>query len=580
MLSSLRIKNYFLIDSLDIQFPEGLVIITGQTGAGKSILIGALRLALGAKADASSIAEGAETCTIEAEFSSPDPALKAIFVEEDGEWDDSCLIVRRVLSRSGRSRCFINDCPASQAFLSRISAHLLDIHSQHQNLLLNDRHFQMSLLDYFAGNATLLADYTQCYEQCQQLAARVAALEKEINSADDEREYRQMQWERLDKASLRAGEMADLEEEERLLSNSEQIKSLFTTTLAALSDGSDGSGAGSGFSSGSGAGFDSLDARLRCAEKELRRLSAFYPECSEMAERLESSRLEIEDIAQEIEDRNALLEDSSSRLEQVQERLSLLQGLLRKYSCANEDELIAFRDSLSARLSDTGALEIEYNALCKELKKQQESLLALAHQLHQARVDAASPLSEAITRSIRSLELEYAQFVVQIKAPSDAAASQCGPKGYDQVSFLFSANGTKLEDVSKCASGGEMSRIMLSLKDMMARYAQMPTMIFDEIDSGVSGSVADRMGSMICAMGENMQVFAITHLPQVAAKGKAHYLVSKNFESDPSNPSAHRAVSTLKRLNADERIQEVARMLSGSTLTPEAIENAKVLLRV
>jgi DNA repair protein RecN (Recombination protein N) len=245
-------------------------------------------------------------------------------------------------------------------------------------------------------------------------------------------------------------------------------------------------------------------------------------------------------------------------------------------------------------LSDTGALEIECNALRKEAKKEAEKLAALSEQLHQSRVQAATPLSEAITASIRSLELEYARFEVQVQSLlSDAAisgedrfaASAYGPTGADKVSFLFSANGTQLEDVAKCASGGEMSRIMLSLKDMMARYAQMPTMIFDEIDSGVSGSVADRMGSMICSMGERMQVFAITHLPQVAAKGNAHYVVAKHFEecvsqADASCASAmsRRAVSTLSRLNQEERVQEVARMLSGSTLTPEAIENAKVLL--
>ena len=568
-----------MIDSLDIEFPEGLVIITGQTGAGKSILIGALRLALGAKVDAAAIAEGAETCTVEAEFASPDPSLKTIFEQEDMEWDPSCLIVRRVLSRSGRSRCFVNDCPASLPFLARISAYLLDIHSQHQNLLLNDRHFQLSLLDYFAGNETLLGEYKACYLLLNQINSKLSQLESQIANADEQRDWRQMQWERLDKASLRDGELEELMEEVKRLSHAEQIKISLSAAYESLS--AEGENL-------------SLDGRLRLAEKELRRLASFYPECEQLAERLESARLEIEDVVADVDDRNQSFDDSSARLEQVQERLSLLQGLLRKYECANEAELIAYRDSLSAQLSDTGALEIECNALRKEAKKEAEKLASLSEQLHQSRVQAATPLSEAITASIRSLELEYARFEVQVQSLlSDAAisgedrfaASAYGPTGADKVSFLFSANGTQLEDVAKCASGGEMSRIMLSLKDMMARYAQMPTMIFDEIDSGVSGSVADRMGSMICSMGERMQVFAITHLPQVAAKGNAHYVVAKHFEecvsqADASCASAmsRRAVSTLSRLNQEERVQEVARMLSGSTLTPEAIENAKVLL--
>ena len=560
-----------MIDSLDIEFPEGLVIITGQTGAGKSILIGALRLALGAKADAAAIAEGAETCTVEAEFASPDPSLKTIFEQEDMEWDASCLIVRRLLSRSGRSRCFVNDCPASLPFLARISAYLLDIHSQHQNLLLNDRHFQLSLLDYFAGNETLLGEYKACYLLLNQINSKLSQLESQIANADEQRDWRQIQWERLDKASLREGELEELMEEEKRLSHAEQIKISLSAAYESLS--AEGENL-------------SLDGRLRLAEKELRRLASFYPECEQLAERLESARLEIEDVVADVDDRNQSFDDSSARLEQVQERLSLLQGLLRKYECADEAELIAYRDSLSAQLSDTGALEIECNALRKEAKKEAEKLAVLSEQLHQSRVQAATPLSEAITASIRSLELEYARFEVQVQSLlSDAdkalTSSAYGPTGADKVSFLFSANGTQLEDVAKCASGGEMSRIMLSLKDMMARYAQMPTMIFDEIDSGVSGSVADRMGSMICSMGERMQVFAITHLPQVAAKGNAHYVVSKHFEelvSSSDSSLSHRAVSTLSRLNQEERVQEVARMLSGSTLTPEAIENAKVLL--
>ena len=593
MLASLSIKNYVLIDSLEVSFPEGLVIITGQTGAGKSILLGALGLALGAKADASAIAEGADTCTVEAEFSAPDLALKPLFEEEDLPWEDGGLILRRVLSRAGRSRCFVNDCPASAPFLTRIAPYLLDIHSQHQNLLLTDRRFQLSLLDYYAGDGQLLSNVGELYAKSRSLAAQISNLEQRIATAGEESELNKIRLDRLNAAGLKEGELESLLEEEKRLSNAEAIKA----SLCAAQENLSGEDA-------------PLDSRLRAAGKELDRLARFYPDCAALSQRLESSRLEIEDILAEIESRNESFEDASARLEAVQERISLLQGLLRKHGCATEAELIAQRDTLAALLSDDGALQIELNALRKQAMAVGTELNAASSVLHEARAKAAGPLSDAVTQAIRALELDYAMFRVEVKAAgasaargsqpaqaasdaaahgatvpqaaSDAAAHGATvpqavpvpvPTGWDEVRFLFSSNGTEPVPVEQCASGGEISRIMLCLKDFMARYAHMPTMVFDEIDSGVSGSVADKMGSLICAMGERMQVIAITHLPQVAAKGRAHYLVTKDFD-----PATHKALSGLKRLSDDERVLELARMLSGSTLTPEAIQNAKVLL--
>ena len=569
MLASLKIKNYVLIDSLEVSFPEGLVIITGQTGAGKSILIGALGLALGAKADTNAIAEGADSCVVEAEFTQPNPALKTIFEEEDAEWDSDSLIVRRVLSRSGRSRCFVNDCPASAAFLSRIAGSLIDIHSQHQNLLLSDKKFQLSLLDYFAGDADLLAEVADLYGRHKDLCSQITSLEQRIASADEQRDYNQSILDRLTEAALKEGELEQLQEEEKRLANAEHIKEALCGALSALGAAVGYGESASAYGSGSPSGSDSLDTRLRTAGRELDRLVKYFPEFASLAERLESARIELDDILSELDRTNDAFDADGSRLEAVQERVSLLQGLLAKHHCATISELITLRDSLSALLSDDGALQIELTALRKQEARLASELIEAAERLHQARVKAAEPLSQTMTDSIRSLELPYAVFTVQVAERSEITAT-----GKDDVAFLFSANGQAPAEVSKCASGGEVSRIMLCLKDRMARYTAMPAMIFDEIDSGVSGSVADKMGSMICSMGERMQVFAITHLPQVAAKGRAHYLVSKDFD-----PDTRKAVSNLQRLSDEERVLELARMLSGSTLTDEAIANAKALLR-
>ena len=569
MLASLKIKNYVLIDSLEVSFPEGLVIITGQTGAGKSILIGALGLALGAKADTNAIADGADICVVEAEFTQPNPALKAIFEEEDAEWDSDSLIVRRVLSRSGRSRCFVNDCPASAAFLSRIAGSLIDIHSQHQNLLLSDKKFQLSLLDYFAGDADLLAEVADLYGRHKDLCSQITSLEQRIASADEQRDYNQSILDRLTAAALKEGELEQLQEEEKRLANAEHIKEALCGALSALGAAVGYGESASAYGSGSPSGSDSLDTRLRTAGRELDRLVKYFPEFASLAERLESARIELDDILSELDRTNDAFDADGSRLEAVQERVSLLQGLLAKHHCATISELITLRDSLSALLSDDGALQIELTALRKQEARLASELIEAAERLHQARVKAAEPLSQTMTESIRSLELPYAVFTVQVAQRSEITAT-----GKDDVAFLFSANGQAPVEVAKCASGGEVSRIMLCLKDRMARYTAMPAMIFDEIDSGVSGSVADKMGSMICSMGERMQVFAITHLPQVAAKGRAHYLVSKDFD-----PDTRKAVSNLQRLSDEERVLELARMLSGSTLTDEAIANAKALLR-
>ena len=555
MLSRLQVRNYVLIDSLEIDFPEGLIIITGQTGAGKSILLGALSLVMGAKADASMVSEGADNCFVEAEFEDPDMSLKDILDENEVEWEDGHLIVRRVVNRSGRSRAFVNDCPVPVTVLQEISSKLIDIHSQHQTLLLSDRNFQLSILDHYAGNAELREECARLWKELGALKSELARLDERIARLAGERDYNEAQFRQLESAALREGELAELEEEQKQLANAEDIKTGLSNVEELFT------------SSASAGEVLSIDASLKEAGKILARLGKYMPAAEELAERTDSCRRELDDILSEISDMNQRTDLSESRLEEVENRMSLIYGLMQKHSCLDEAELIALRDRLSEALYDSAALEEKREELSRAHAAAEAKYNEAAEKLHEARCGASASFAGSIQESIRSLELPYAVFETEIM---DAASSA---SGRDAVQFRFSATGRNAVDVAKCASGGEMSRIMLSLKAMMARYTDMPTMIFDEIDTGVSGSVADRMGSMICEMGEYMQVFAITHLPQVAAKGSAHYLVSKEID-----PATSTAVSTISRLTDEQRVLEVARMLSGSVLTDAAVANAESLL--
>ncbi len=557
MLSRLQVKNYVLIDSLEIDFPEGLVIITGQTGAGKSILLGALSLVMGSKADASMVSEGADNCVVEAEFQigADEDDIRQMLEENDVEWEAGHLIVRRVVNRSGRSRAFVNDSPVSVQVLQDISSRLVDIHSQHQTLLLSDRQFQLSVLDHYAGNSALLEECSSLWREQNAIKAELAALEADISRVAGERDYNEAQFRQLEAASLRAGELAELEEEQKQLANAEEIKTSLSMVEALFTASSSSDGV-------------SIDASLKEAARQLSKISRYMTSATELSERVDSCRRELDDILSDVEDLNSRTELSESRLMEVEDRMSLLYGLMQKHSCADEIELIALRDRLSDKLFDSTKLEERRTYLNDKLQTVAARLSAVASRLHESRLSASGSFAEAITESVRFMELPFAAFEVSI---TDAPL---GISGKDSVSFMFSATGRNVVEVSKCASGGELSRIMLALKAMLARYKKMPTMIFDEIDTGVSGSVADKMGSVICAMGSYMQVFAITHLPQVAAKGSAHYMVSKEIDLASS-----RAVSTISRLSDQERLLEVARMLSGSVMTDAAIENARELLK-
>lgn len=561
MLKALHIKNYVLIDSLDIGFPAGLVIITGQTGAGKSILLGALSLVMGSRADSSVIGAAGDNCVVEAEFevNDEDGSLRKYLDENEIDFDPvdgkGQLTIRRILNSNGRSRSFVNDSPAPLKVLSMLSSRLIDIHSQHETMLLRDKQFQMSMLDHFAGDSGLLQSCRTRWERLTGLKNDLDEVNANLSRTNAEKDYNQAQFERLDSAHLKDGELEELETEQKQLANAEEIKSSLYQVENYFSP------------SGDEAQDDrmSIDSMLKESSRILDKLSSYIPSVSALSERIESARLELDDVLSEVSDLESGTEISDERLQEVEERLSLLYDLLKKYSCTQVSELIELRDRLSESLADTSVLEARKSALEKEIGEAEKDLADACSDLHDARAKAVPGFSENICNSIRSLELDRAVFDVVLEP------GKPGPDGSDTILFRFSSTGKSPVDVAKCASGGEMSRIMLCLKAMMARYTNMPSMIFDEIDTGVSGSVADKMGSMICSMGDYMQVFAITHLPQVAAKGDAHYIVTKEFDGD-------RAISSIRKISGEDRVMEVARILSGSRVTPEAIANAKSLL--
>ena len=544
MLKSLQIRNYVLIDSLDVTFPEGLVIITGQTGAGKSILLGALSLLLGSKADSSVIGTRGDNCVVEAlfEVSKSDEVVKNLLIDNDLDDGSGEILARRVVSASGRSRSFINDSPVNIQILQAVCSRLVDIHSQHQTLLLTDKSFQLSMLDHLAGNGALLGKCASSFKRLKALEREREEVSGKVSLLAEERDYIQSRLKRLEEAGLVEGEMESLEEEQSKLANAESIKENLSGAESLLDT-----------------------SPLKEARKLLEKIGGYLPEVAALGERLESARIELNDILDEVSAINSRTEISGSRLEAVEERMSYLYDLMKRYSASSISDLISMRDNMSVSLADSEELEARLESLSSDIETEKKLYTEICSSLHASRDSAKTRLAESVLESLRSLELDRSVFNVELE---DSAP---GMTGTDSVRFLFSASGSNPTDVAKCASGGELSRLMLSLKALMARFVSMPTLIFDEIDSGVSGSVADKMGKMICSMGRDMQVFAITHLPQVAAKGDAHYLVEKSFEGDG-------AVTSIRPVEGEERIMEIARMLSGSHVTPAAIENAKSLL--
>ena len=552
MLRSLYIQNYALIEKLDIDFGSGFSVITGETGAGKSIILGAIGLLLGQRADVKSIRQGAAKCVIEARFEIAGYGMRPFFEENELEYEDECILRREVYA-SGKSRAFINDTPASLVQMKELGEQLIDVHSQHQNLLLNKEGFQLNVLDILAHDEEELNNYQSLHREWKQVQQDLEDLIvlAEQNKADED--YIRFQLEQLEDAQLAAGEQEELEQEADTLSHAEEIKAgLFRAGQVMNSDEG-----------------GLLSALKECLNTMLG-LQKVYPSAGELAERLESSYIELKDISQEVSGKEEEIEFNPVRLEEVNDRLNLIYTLQQKHRVTTVDELLALADDYAAKLANITSsdeqieeLKVRSEALYSKVKKQAAVLTKL-------RTAAAREVEKQMAARLIPLGMPNVRFRVEI-----GARKEPGVHGADTVNFLFSANKNgALQSISSVASGGEIARVMLSVKAMIAGAVKLPTIVFDEIDTGVSGEIADRMADLMQEMGDSdRQVISITHLPQIAARGRAHYKVYKQDNETETN-------SHIRRLADEERIEEIAHMLSGATLTDAALNNAKALLGI
>ena len=552
MLRSLYIQNYALIEKLDIDFGSGFSVITGETGAGKSIILGAIGLLLGQRADVKSIRRGAAKCVIEARFEIAGYGMQPFFEENELEYEDECILRSEVYA-SGKSRAFINDTPASLVQMKELGEQLIDVHSQHQNLLLNKEGFQLNVLDILAHDEEELAAYQSLHrewKQAQRDLENLIALAGQ-NKADED--YIRFQLGQLEDAHLTAGEQEELEREADTLSHAEEIKAgLFRAGQVMNSDEG------------------GLLSALKECLNTMSVLQKVYPSAGELAERLESSYIELKDISQEISGKEEEVEFNPARLEEVNDRLNLVYTLQQKHRVSTVDELLALADDYAAKLSNITSSDEQI----EELKSRSEALYNKVKK-------QAAVLTELRTAAAREVEKQMAARLIPLGMPNVRFRVEIGTRkepgahGADTVGFLFSANKNgALQNISSVASGGEIARVMLSVKAMIAGAVKLPTIVFDEIDTGVSGEIADRMADIMQEMGDSdRQVISITHLPQIAARGRAHYKVYKQDNETETN-------SHIRRLTDEERVEEIAHMLSGATLTEAALNNAKALLGI
>lgn len=550
MLISLQIENYALIDHLEFNPVKGLTVITGETGAGKSIIMGALSLILGQRADAKAVRTGSTKCVIEATFDISAYHLESFFSENDIEYDASATIIRREIYATGKSRAFVNDVPVQLATLKSLGDFLIDIHSQHQNLLIGKDTFQQEALDTLAGNNSQLTAYRAKYSQLIALRKRIAEMKEEAAQNAKDADYIRFQFTKLDEANLQDGEQEELEEEQELLSHAEEIKG----GLSQIGDCLDGEG-------------ESVVSMLKQMCDKANSLTSVYPQLSEIAERLNSDYIDIKDIAEEVIDKAESVNFDPERFEWVEERLSTLYSLQKKHGCENVAQLIALRDQLGEKMLHIDNSDDEIAELEATEKKLTAETKKLADALTETRKKAAASFEKELTAKVAYLGMPNVRFKVEISLLKNFSST-----GQDEIRFMFSANKNQpLKPAGEVASGGEISRLMLSIKSLIASAKTLPTIIFDEIDTGVSGDIADRMGEVMKSMSGHLQVITITHLPQVAGKGDGHFKVYK--QDSESDTTTH-----IVQLSTDERINEIARMLSGSKITEEAISNAKTLI--
>ena len=550
MLKYLHISNYALISDLQMAFEPGFSVITGETGAGKSIIIGALSLILGQRADSRAIKEGEQKCVIEASFDITGYGLEAFFQENELDYYDAAnCLVRRELTAAGKSRAFVNDTPVPLAQLRELGNRLIDIHSQHENLLLSNEGYQLNVVDTIAQNASALSAYRDKYEAWRAARHELQQLRELAERQAADVEYMRFQHRQLEDAGLREGEQEELEQEQETLAHAEEIKSELQQAVRLLSD------EGMALS------------MLREAGQAVSRVGGYVAEGGEWAERLRSAYIDLKDVADDLQSRGERIEVDPQRLEWVEGRLSELYTLYKRYKAATVDELIARRDELAAKLQRIDSFDDKLAALERRIASAESELADAAARLTESRQAATAPIEQYLVEQLSRLGMPNIRFQVDVQP-----ATGYTPMGRDDVQFLFSANKNKsLQPVVQIASGGEIARVMLAVKSLVAHRAGLPTIVFDEIDTGVSGEIAHRMGEIMEAMSEDMQVITITHLPQIAARGKQHYKVYKD-------ESGEQAQTFIRRLSAADRVVELAKMLSGEQVTEAALAQAEALI--
>ncbi len=550
MLTSLSIKNYALIDNLSVSFNNGLSIITGETGAGKSILLGGLSLVLGKRADLASVKNKSEKCIIEAVFDIANYDLKQLFIEQDLDYEPQTIIRREILP-SGKSRAFVNDTPVNLDALQVLSAFLIDIHSQHETLQLTNNQFQFKVIDALAKNKDLLIDYSKNLEYYRSLKKELNELKAFQLEATKEQDYNLFLLNELNEANLVEGELQLLEEEYETLNNVEEIKDKLSLANKLLDEEQIG-----------------ILSSLTELKNNIQKLSGYSPKYLDLFNRINSSLIDLDDVYEEIESLQDKLDADPNRLEQVNSKLQIIHNLFQKHNTNTIAELLVITNELADKVSVTENLDSDILALENKISNIRSEVLGLAKQIHKSRETAIPKLVDQLEDILVKLGIPNAQFKLQLNLKDEFFSN-----GSDELAFLFSANkGANLNELKKTASGGELSRIMLAIKYILSKHVQLPTIMFDEIDSGVSGEISNMMGQIMQQMSKTMQVFTITHLPQIAAKGDVHFKVFKEDHQDQT-------VTKLIRLNQDERIVEIAQMLGGDKITDSAVLHAKSLLQ-
>ena len=549
MLRTLHIENYALIKNLDLIFDKGFSVITGETGAGKSIMLGALGLLLGQRSDIKAIKEGELKCILEADFDIEHYHLQELFDENDIDYDPNCIIRREILT-SGKSRMFVNDTPVNIQFLKQLGEKLLDIHSQYENLLIKDNLFQLNVIDAIAENRNILEDYINTFTAYKKAERQYEDLlifsEKEKANYD----YLSFQFEQLSSAGLSSDEQEGLEREQTILSHAEEIKTILYKSQLLLDNEEIG-----------------ILSVIKNAINNLQSITHVYTKAENLYERLNSCFIDLKDIAEELNKQENNIESQPERLEFINNRLDTIYSLCQKHKVTNLEDLIALQNSLKEQLDKLDSFDSELERLSKLKEELLKEVLTIGENLSKKRQSAAKKIEKTMIEQLSVLGMPNVQFVIEITKTNVPDTTGC-----DYISFLFSANkNVSPKAVAQIASGGEISRVMLCLKSLIATASNLPTIIFDEIDTGVSGEIADKMGNIMKEMGSKIQVICITHLPQIAAKGTKHYRVYK-IEEETSE-------TKVVLLNAKERVQEIAKMLSGSNLTEAALKNAEELLK-